>query len=60
VASVEAVGLERDDGLTGSRGECASAIRSDDHVAVVEGEIDKLHGRQRPSRIDDAADGHGG
>ena len=60
VGDVEAVGLERDYGLVGGRGEFAAAIRSDDDVTLIKGKIDKLNGWHRPPSVDNTPNAHGG
>jgi hypothetical protein len=59
MSRIQAIGLERDYGLSGSGSELAIAVGSYYDVAVVNREIDKLHRRQRSLGKDDAANGHG-
>src|SRR5271165_214459 len=60
VGDVEAIGLESDDGVADIGDERVTWVGPDDDVTVIEGEMDKLHRRQRPPGEDDPADGHGG
>ncbi len=55
---VQAIGLERDDGVPGRGGELTVTVRFNDDVAIVKREIDNLDSRQRLPGIDDPAHGH--
>lgn len=56
---VQAIGLERDDGVSGRGGELTVTVRFNDDVPMVKHEIDELNRRQRLPGIDDPAHGHG-
>jgi hypothetical protein len=55
---IHAVRLERHDSTARRGGELAAGDRRDDDVAVVQREVDELHGGQCLPGIDDPADGH--
>jgi hypothetical protein len=55
---IQAVGLEGDYGLTGRGGQLAAVVRPDNDVAVINGEVNQFHGRQRLPGVDDPAHRH--
>jgi hypothetical protein len=59
LVDVQAIDLERDDGLSGSGGELTVTVRFNDDVTIVKREMDELDRWQRLPGIDDSAHGHG-